>query len=109
MKFSLFEMALGLALLTGQTDAFWRMECRGRSGLARIDPLVNPGAMSAHAHTIAGGSGKFMSIFNHNLLGAAVSNPTASTLPTQRRAETRAGRLAAHQETTTITASIVDS
>ncbi|CAI4210508.1 unnamed protein product [Parascedosporium putredinis] len=38
-------------------DAFWRMECPHRLGLARIDPLVNPGTASAHAHAIYGSNG----------------------------------------------------
>lgn len=49
--------ALAAAMLLGSADAFWRMECRGISGHARIDPLVNPGGFSAHAHTVCGGSG----------------------------------------------------
>ncbi|PKS10707.1 hypothetical protein jhhlp_002464 [Lomentospora prolificans] len=38
-------------------DAFWRMECPHRLGLARIDPLVNPGVASQHAHAIYGSNG----------------------------------------------------
>ncbi|KAI0122925.1 hypothetical protein BJ170DRAFT_118091 [Xylariales sp. AK1849] len=38
-------------------SAFWRMECRGRVGLARIDPLMDEGEASSHAHTIHGSSG----------------------------------------------------
>lgn len=34
--------------------AFWRLPCRGRLGVARLDPLVNPGAVSSHAHVIHG-------------------------------------------------------
>ena len=30
-------------VLAGGVDAFWRMPCKGRTGLARIDPLVNFG------------------------------------------------------------------
>ncbi|KFY06255.1 hypothetical protein V492_08098 [Pseudogymnoascus sp. VKM F-4246] len=52
-----FTAATAAAVLAGSAEAFWRMECRGRSGLARIDPLVNPGVASAHAHTIFGSSG----------------------------------------------------
>ncbi|KAK2748523.1 hypothetical protein FQN57_000657 [Myotisia sp. PD_48] len=40
----------------GHTDAFWRLPCRGRLALARMDPIVNPGAPAAHVHTIHGGS-----------------------------------------------------
>ena len=80
MKFSLYEMAFGLALLTGQADAFWRMECRGRSALARIDPLVNPGADANHLHTVAGGSGKSISLSSHNLLESASLGVVAAAL-----------------------------
>lgn len=45
---------LGLA---GTASAFWRMECPGRLGVARIDPIVNPGDVSAHAHSLHGSSG----------------------------------------------------
>lgn len=61
MKFSLFEIAFGAALLMGQADAFFRMECRGVTALARMDPLVNPGGVSSHAHTVSGGNGKHKS------------------------------------------------
>ncbi|KAH8656666.1 hypothetical protein BGZ60DRAFT_384562 [Tricladium varicosporioides] len=38
-------------------DAFWRMPCLARSGLARIDPLVSYGSVAEHAHAIHGSSG----------------------------------------------------
>ncbi|KAK0635356.1 hypothetical protein B0T17DRAFT_485782 [Bombardia bombarda] len=45
-----------LATVSGAA-AFWRMECRGRAGLARIDPLVNPGEVGQHVHHIHASSG----------------------------------------------------
>ncbi|GAB1314204.1 hypothetical protein MFIFM68171_04414 [Madurella fahalii] len=45
-----------LASVSGAA-AFWRMECRGRVGMARLDPLVNPNTVSHHAHVIHGSSG----------------------------------------------------
>ena len=51
--------ALTLALALGSVDAFWRMPCRSRSGLARVDPLVSFGTVSEHAHAIHGSSGMF--------------------------------------------------
>ncbi|KAF2208353.1 hypothetical protein CERZMDRAFT_49511 [Cercospora zeae-maydis SCOH1-5] len=49
-----FRAALILSLLS-HVDAFWRMNCalvqRGR-----IDPLVSPGAIAGHTHSIMGGS-----------------------------------------------------
>lgn len=38
-------------------EAFWRLQCGYRSGLARLDPLINPGGVSDHVHAIHGGSG----------------------------------------------------
>jgi hypothetical protein len=52
---SLFAISAGLI---GGAHAFWRMECPGRVGLARIDPIVDPGQISKHAHAIHGSSGK---------------------------------------------------
>ncbi|KAK4157616.1 hypothetical protein C8A00DRAFT_40042 [Chaetomidium leptoderma] len=52
-----FDAALAILASLGGVEAFWRMECRGRVGLARLDPLINPGAMSPHAHAIHGSSG----------------------------------------------------
>jgi hypothetical protein len=45
-------------LLVGNVQAFWRMECRARSGVARIDPLVANGTVSEHVHVVHGSSGK---------------------------------------------------
>lgn len=41
----------------GGATAFWRMDCAVVQ-TGRIDTLVNPGAIAAHAHTIVGGSSK---------------------------------------------------
>lgn len=43
--------------LTG-VSAFWRMQCHGRTGMARIDPIMDFGKASTHAHTLHGSSGK---------------------------------------------------
>lgn len=45
--------------LLGTAEAFWRMECPARVGLARIDPIVNPGTLSTHVHALHGSSGEF--------------------------------------------------
>ncbi|KAN0080785.1 protein of unknown function (DUF1996) domain containing protein [Elaphomyces granulatus] len=37
-------------------EAFWRLPCRGRSGIARMDPIVQPGKISDHVHAIHGAS-----------------------------------------------------
>ncbi|KAL8656412.1 MAG: hypothetical protein Q9210_000271 [Variospora velana] len=44
------------ALYVPATNAFWRLECSGSVGTARIDPLMNFGGLSGHVHTIKGGS-----------------------------------------------------
>ncbi|KAK3201024.1 hypothetical protein GRF29_213g699842 [Pseudopithomyces chartarum] len=58
-SFSTFSAAA--AILSGTADAFWRMECHSRSGLARLDPIVTPGKISSHAHAIHGGGNFGMS------------------------------------------------
>lgn len=53
-------LAKAMAVLAFATtsNAFWRMECRSKSGMARIDPLVNFGVPGEHVHAVHGGSGK---------------------------------------------------
>ena len=46
-----------LLLLTSQSQAYWRLECHGIAGIGRVDPLVNPGEVSNHVHSIKGASG----------------------------------------------------
>jgi hypothetical protein len=60
---SIATITAAVAVLSGTADAFWRMECRSRSGLARIDPLVEKGKVANHGHAIHGGSGKYIAIF----------------------------------------------
>lgn len=43
-----------LTMFPTLTSAFWRLPCRGRTGVARLDPLVDPGEISSHVHTIHG-------------------------------------------------------
>jgi hypothetical protein len=53
-------MAVLLASLAAfpVTDAFWRLPCRGRTGVARLDPIVDPGEVSSHVHVVHGGGSK---------------------------------------------------
>jgi hypothetical protein len=44
--------------MLGPCEAFWRLPCRGRSGVARIDPLMAPGKVSDHVHVIHGSGSK---------------------------------------------------
>ncbi|KAB5563100.1 hypothetical protein GE09DRAFT_1056820 [Coniochaeta sp. 2T2.1] len=45
------------ATFAGSAHAFWRMECKGRVGIARLDPIVNPGTVAQHVHAIHGSNG----------------------------------------------------
>ncbi|KAK7510427.1 hypothetical protein IWZ03DRAFT_77820 [Phyllosticta citriasiana] len=58
MKYHLASGALAALSLTGTANAFWRMPCRGRTALERVDPIVDPGKISSHAHSVQG-SGAF--------------------------------------------------
>lgn len=51
--------AITLTLALPSVNAFWRLECDGAVGTARIDPLMDFDGLSDHIHTIKGGSGKF--------------------------------------------------
>lgn len=50
-------LALGLAGSFAPAEAFFRMSCPGRIVRERLDPIVNPGGVSGHVHTISGGAG----------------------------------------------------
>ncbi|KAM3417438.1 hypothetical protein BST61_g5684 [Cercospora zeina] len=54
---STFTSVTALAL-AGNVAAFWRMPCRSHTGIARMDPLVDPGKFADHAHIVFG-SGNF--------------------------------------------------
>jgi len=54
MPSTTFGVILALA---GAANAFWRMPCSGRLLLERADPIVNPGQVAGHVHTISGGNG----------------------------------------------------
>ncbi len=56
-----FNRAAVAALTLGSNavDAFWRLECPGSIGLARIDPLMDYDGVSGHVHDLKGGSGTF--------------------------------------------------
>ena len=53
--------AITVLALGASVDAFWRMPCKGRAALARIDPLVNFGAVGDHVHAVHGSDGKSIS------------------------------------------------
>ncbi|GKT41107.1 uncharacterized protein ColSpa_01288 [Colletotrichum spaethianum] len=57
MKYSISNLVAAAGLFAAGADAFWRMECPSRVGLARVDPLMNFGEASPHVHAIHGSSG----------------------------------------------------
>jgi hypothetical protein len=56
---SVASLSAAAALLSGSANAFWRMPCHDRTALARLDPIVDRGVASAHAHTIHGGNSTY--------------------------------------------------
>ena len=58
MYASLSSVITALALFELPVNAFWRLECDGNAGLARLDPLMAFGTIGDHVHSIKGGSGK---------------------------------------------------
>ena len=53
-----FAIVTVMTFFMGNVHAFWRLECEGSVGLARLDPLMNFGTAGDHVHSIKGGSGK---------------------------------------------------
>lgn len=58
--------AMIMVFMIGNVNAYWRLECDGSVGLARLDPLMNFGTVGDHVHSIKGGSGKFLTSFALN-------------------------------------------
>ncbi len=46
-----------LATLAVPASAFWRLPCNAPLVVERADPIVSPGNVSGHLHTIMGGNG----------------------------------------------------
>jgi len=56
MRSNIASAALGLLAYAAPGYAYWRMSCPGRVATERIDPIVAPGQVSAHVHTVSGGN-----------------------------------------------------
>ena len=67
-----------LASLAGPVSGFWRMSCPSSLLAARMDPIIDPGKVSGHVHTIAGGSG-----FDYNMTYQQARDSKCSTCPIQ--------------------------
>lgn len=44
--------------LATTVHGFFRMECQGRVGIARMDPMMSPGRPAEHVHSFHGSNGK---------------------------------------------------
>jgi hypothetical protein len=62
-----------VALSLQQVAAFWRMPCGNFDGTFRIDPIVNPGEPSDHAHTIHGSTGVSINAKFPDLMGSCTT------------------------------------
>lgn len=49
------NLLLAISTFSGIASAFWRLPCHERVGLARMDPIMNPGQVSGHVHALHGG------------------------------------------------------
>lgn len=56
------SLLLTISLLALEVSAFWRMPCKGRLTMDRLDPIDTPGAPAHHAHAIHGGDGLYQSL-----------------------------------------------
>ncbi|RPB07402.1 WSC-domain-containing protein, partial [Morchella conica CCBAS932] len=48
---------LAISCFVPGTSAFWRLPCLNPLVIERADPIVNPGGVAGHLHTIMGGNG----------------------------------------------------
>jgi hypothetical protein len=69
------KLYLALAL-AGYSEAFFRMSCPGRIVRERLDPIVNPGKVAGHVHTVSGGSGFSASMTYQNARASKCSSCT---------------------------------
>ncbi|KAF2156578.1 hypothetical protein K461DRAFT_308871 [Myriangium duriaei CBS 260.36] len=68
--------AISLVAFAAPSHAYWRMQCPGRLLEARMDPIVTPGGIASHAHTISGGSA-----FNYEMTYEDTQNAACSSCP----------------------------
>ncbi|KAI9822856.1 MAG: hypothetical protein M1826_000349 [Phylliscum demangeonii] len=83
MHFSQLSARLGAVLLAlaGLSAAFWKIPCTSPLLHARADPVVTPGQVSHHVHTIMGGNGFS---FNMDYAQARASSCSTCRAPADR-------------------------
>jgi len=73
-------MALSSVLLllaaVGFSQAYWLMAATNNLVTERLDPIVNPGAVSAHVHTVVGSSS-----FSPNITTASLRDSKCTSIP----------------------------
>ena len=68
------RFAIGVLAIASQTNAFFRLPCAAPIVIERADPVVNPGQVSSHVHTVMGGNG-----FGFEMNYAATQRSTCSS------------------------------
>ncbi len=71
MRFVAFTGAI--AVLVNDVTAFWRMPCSNFDVNFRIDPIVSPGELSDHAHTLHGSTGLGINAKFGDLMGGCTT------------------------------------
>ncbi|KAF4547191.1 Hypothetical protein D9617_54g000250 [Elsinoe fawcettii] len=67
------SLLLNILLLASYAEAFWRMNCNIIQ-IGRVDPIINPGALAQHAHTISGGSNVGVNATYQSLVNSACNS-----------------------------------
>jgi hypothetical protein len=70
---NLGNVVLTLLSSVSPAVAFWRLTCDHPVTIGRVDPIVNPGKISGHLHTVVGGSGFNMSMTYEDALASTCS------------------------------------
>ncbi|KAH8203824.1 hypothetical protein TruAng_002001 [Truncatella angustata] len=63
-----------IAILAADVDAFWRLPCSSPVMVERADPIMDPGVVSTHAHTVMGSN-----LFNFSMTYVNTQTATCST------------------------------
>jgi hypothetical protein len=68
------RLALGVVIFASSAFAFFRLPCASPLIIERADPIISPGQVSGHVHTVMGGNG-----FGFNMDYAATQASTCSS------------------------------
>lgn len=71
---SIRNIALCIVALGVEVNAFWRLPCSSPVVVERADPIMDPGIVSTHAHTVMGSNA-----FNFTMDYADTQTATCST------------------------------